>query len=66
MKSNKDENEPLEIEIEAKMKEIKAICCIIFYIDNIYFVCTEISLKNFFRFYDTIWVLTLEYENNSL
>ena len=30
MKSSKDENEPLKIEIEAKMKKIKAICCIIF------------------------------------
>ena len=35
MKSNKDENEPLKIEIEAKMKKIKAICCITF---NISFV----------------------------
>ena len=30
MKSNKDENGPLKIEFEAKMKKIKAICCIIF------------------------------------
>ena len=30
MKSNKDENGPLKIKIEAKMKKIKAICCIIF------------------------------------
>ena len=30
MKSNKDENEPLKIEIEAKMTKIKAICYIIF------------------------------------
>ena len=48
MKSNKDENEPLKIEIEAKIKKIKAISCIIFYIDDIYFVSTEISLKNLF------------------
>ena len=30
------------------MKKIKAICCTMFYIDDIYFVSTEISLKNFF------------------
>ena len=49
MKSNKDENELWKIEIEAKMKKIKTICCIIFvYIDNIYFISTEISLKKFF------------------
>ena len=29
MKTNKDENELRKIEIEAKMKKIKAICCII-------------------------------------
>ena len=29
MKYNKDENEPLKIKIEAKMKKIKAIFCII-------------------------------------
>ena len=28
MKSNKDENELRKIEIKAKMKKIKAICCI--------------------------------------
>ena len=57
MKSNKDENEPLKIEIEAKIKKIKAIYCIhtrflfvasFYYIDDIYFVSTEISLKKFF------------------
>ena len=30
MKSNKDKNELWEIEIDTKMKKIKAICCIIF------------------------------------
>ena len=45
MKSNKDENEPLKIEFEAKMKKIEATCYLIFYIDDIYFVSTEISLK---------------------
>ena len=29
MKSKKDENELLKIEIEVKMKKIKAVCCII-------------------------------------
>ena len=48
MKSNKYKNQPLKIEFKAKMKKIKAIYCIIFYIDDIYFVTTEISLKNFF------------------
>ena len=49
MKSNKDENEPSKIEIEAKMKKIKAICCIIFFTLTIYtFVSTEILLKKFF------------------
>ena len=48
MKSNKDEHEPLKLEFKAKMKKIKAIYCIIFYIDNMYFVNTEISLKKFF------------------
>ena len=49
MNSNKDKKEPLNIEIKTKMKKFKAICCIIFfYIDNIYFVSTEISLKKFF------------------
>ena len=48
MKSNKDENELWKIEIKAKMKKIKVIYCIIFYIDDIYFVSTEISLKKFF------------------
>ena len=49
MKSNKDKNELRKIEIEAKLKKIKAICCIIFfYIDDIYFISTEISLKKIF------------------
>ena len=48
MKSNKDENEPLKIEIDAKMKKIKAICASFCYIDDIYLVSTEISLKIFF------------------
>ena len=38
MKSNKDENEPLKIEIETKMKKIKAICCIIF-LHSPYLLC---------------------------
>ena len=72
MKSNKDENEPLKIEIDAKMKKIKAICASFCYIDDIYLVSTEISLKIFFfpllkvPVYHTIWILTLQYENNLL
>ena len=31
MKSNEDENEPLKIEFEAKMKKIKTILCIFFF-----------------------------------
>ena len=72
MKSNKDENDLLKIEIEAKMKKIKAICCIIFfYIDDIFFVSTEIKKKTIFRNLKyrsmilCILVLTLQYENNS-
>ena len=44
MKSNKDENEPLKIEIEANWKRLKRFVAWFFYIDDIYFVSTEISL----------------------
>ena len=45
MKFNKDKNEPLKIEIEGKMKKkkkLKRFVASFFYIDDIYFVSTEI------------------------
>ena len=50
MKSNKDENETLKIKFEAKMKKIKAICCIIF-LDWRYLLCYYWNFikKLFFR-----------------
>ena len=38
MKSNKDENLPSKIEIEAKIKRLKLFVTLFFYIDDIYFV----------------------------
>ena len=70
MKSNKDENEPLKIEIKT-MKKIKTIYCIIF-LHWRYLFCwywnfvKQIFFRNKVPVYDTIWVLTLQYENNLL